>query len=346
MSARFPAPKPPLRGSPELDEGPADTWVRPYGGPFVKLRRASERGFGSREAGGHVGPPLRRALRQAQESLGEGVWEPGSGRTRGSAPTAGVGEGVGESPSPLRQGLRQAQESLRAGSSTGPSSSSGEPQDRLSPLPKWGKVAVQTSCAIDSFALRQGESPHLNLPPRGEEARASPSNSERLRGRGTVAIRLCGRVGVTGGGERPAGRVFGFPSTVLRTGLGCAPALLGRVAPLRWIPRHSGGSRNPAHDRHSGASRNPAGRGARGNPTQQGRSTPRARPEHRRRAPHDRHSGESRNPAGRGAGCNPTQQGRSTPRARPEHRRRATHDRHSGGSRNPAGRGAGGNPTQ
>ena len=31
-------------------------------------------------------------------------------------------------------------------------------------------VTVQTGCDMHSFALRQGESPHLNLPPQGEEA--------------------------------------------------------------------------------------------------------------------------------------------------------------------------------
>ena len=32
---------------------------------------------------------------------------------------------------------------------------------------------AQTSCDVDSFALRQGESPHLNLPPQGEEVKPS-----------------------------------------------------------------------------------------------------------------------------------------------------------------------------
>ena len=50
-----------------------------------------ERGCGSREAGGHVGPPLRRLSRRAclfLASRERGCLEPGSGRTHGSAPTA------------------------------------------------------------------------------------------------------------------------------------------------------------------------------------------------------------------------------------------------------------------
>ena len=43
------------------------------------------------------------------------------------------------------------------------------------------RVTVQTWCDMDSFALRQGESPHLNLPPRGEEAEPPPLDSEHLR---------------------------------------------------------------------------------------------------------------------------------------------------------------------
>ena len=35
---------------------------------------------------------------------------------------------------------------------------------------------------MPSFALRQGESPHLNLPPRGEEAEPPPLDSEQLQG--------------------------------------------------------------------------------------------------------------------------------------------------------------------
>ena len=52
---------------------------------------SKERGCGSREAGGHVGPPLRRVCHPHPSSSpvkGEGVWESGSGRTHGSAPTA------------------------------------------------------------------------------------------------------------------------------------------------------------------------------------------------------------------------------------------------------------------
>ena len=182
-------------------------WSRGAGGHVgPPLRRVWERGFGSRGAGGHVGPPLRRALRQAQESLGEGVWEPGSGRTRGSAPTAGPSSSSGE---PRRGGLEPGSGRTRGSAPTaGPSSSSGEPrrgglepgsgrtrgsaptagvgegvgespsplrqglrqaQDRLSPLPKWGErdfVRHSTACA-----LRQGREP---------PSQSSPSAGKRF----------------------------------------------------------------------------------------------------------------------------------------------------------------------
>ena len=50
--------------------------------------------------------------------------------------------------------------------------------------PRVGAVTVQTRCDMDSFALWQGESPHLNLPPRGEEAELPPLDSEHILGAG------------------------------------------------------------------------------------------------------------------------------------------------------------------
>ena len=49
-------------------------------------------------------------------------------------------------------------------------------------------VTVQAGCDMGSFALWQGESPHLNLPPRGEEAEPPPLDSEHLRDDGWVSI--------------------------------------------------------------------------------------------------------------------------------------------------------------
>ena len=55
------------------------------------------------------------------------------------------------------------------------------------------RVTVQTWCDMDSSALRHGESPHLNLPPRGEEAEPPPStlNSYPSAGMTEVENPLC-----------------------------------------------------------------------------------------------------------------------------------------------------------
>ena len=54
-------------------------------------------------------------------------------------------------------------------------------------------VTVQTWCDMDSFALWQGESPHLNLPPQGEEAEPPPSSLNTYKRSGAWAVPGQGR---------------------------------------------------------------------------------------------------------------------------------------------------------